>query len=204
VGYDSIFVLSTDVLKRSTNKQTNKMKKVLFTLTLIGSSFWVSAQAPSSTGTQTTNLNLTDAIDITFAANASSTGAAINFNFNTVNDYANGIESAPAEIKVRSNKRFNVSVKSSSAYFTYAGAASPAPQMYVGSVLYFKMTQNNTGGWSWVNNRYDYIDHYNWTFLFNGVNGGNQNFTIVYRVTPGFAFPAGTYTTDVIYTATQQ
>ncbi|OSZ79554.1 hypothetical protein CAP35_15280 [Chitinophagaceae bacterium IBVUCB1] len=188
--------------KQASNKQ--QMKKVFIALFILAAGLSARAQEPNSAANQTANLNLTNAIDITFAANTSATGAAINFSFNTVNDYANGLESAPVEVKVRSNRRFNVSVKSSSAYFTYSGATSPAPQMYVGNVLYFKMTQNNTGGWSWVNNRYDYIDHYNWTFLYNGVNGGNQNFTIVYRVTPGFTFPAGTYTTDVVYTATQQ
>lgn len=163
----------------------------------------VRAQNLSSAATQTTNLNLTDAIELTYVANNSATGATVNFSFNTVNDYANGLESAPIQMRVRSNKGFNLSVKSNTAYFSYTGTTSPAPQMYVGSVLYFKMTQNNTGGWSWVNNRYDYIDQYNWTFLYYGVNGGDQNFTIVYRVTPGFAFPAGQYTADVIYTATQ-
>lgn len=181
------------------------MKRVLlFTAILIGIATTGKAQNTESAASQTTNLNLTNAIELSFVANGSSTGAALNFNFNTVNDYANGLESAPVQMKVRSNKAFNLSVKSSGAYFNYSGATTPAPQMYVGSVLYFKMTQNNTGGFSWVNNRYDYIDHYNWTFLYNGTNGGNQNFTLVYKVTPGFAFPAGTYTTDVIFTATQQ
>ena len=180
------------------------MKKILlFTAVLVLLAAAVRAQNPSSTATQTTNLNLTDAIDITFVANNSATGTQVNFSFNTVNDYANGLESAPIQMRVRSNKTFMISVKSNSAYFSYSGSAVPAPQMYVGSVLYFKMIQNNTGGWSWVNNRYDYIDQYDWGFLYNGVNGGDQNFTIVYRVTPGFAFPAGGYTTNVIYTATQ-
>lgn len=177
---------------------------LLLTFALLAFGFQGYAQNESSSGTQTTNLNLTNAIDITFVNNSSASGIALNFNFNTVNDFANGLESAPVQMKVRSNKKFNISVKSSGAYFTYSGSTTPAPQMYVGSVLYFKMTANNTGGWSWVNNRYDYIDHYNWTFLYNGNNGGDQNFTLVYRVTPGFTFPAGTYTTDVIYTATQQ
>jgi len=176
---------------------------LLFAVMLVLPAMAVRAQSLSSTATQTTNLNLTDAIDLTFVANNSTTGPAVDFNFNTVNDYASGLESAPVQMRVRSNKNFNLSVKSNNAYFTYTGTTTPAPQMYVGSVLFFKMTQNNTGGWTWVNNTYDYIDHYNWTFLYNGINGSNQNFTLVYKVKPGFAFPAGTYTVDVIYTATQ-
>ncbi len=38
----------------------------------------------------------------------------------------------------------------------------------------------------------------------NGQNGGNQTFSVMYNATPGFAYPAGTYTVDVVYTATQQ
>jgi hypothetical protein len=34
--------------------------------------------------------------------------------------------------------------------------------------------------------------------------GGNQTFEVKYKATPGFAYPAGTYTTDVVYTATQE
>jgi hypothetical protein len=39
--------------------------------------------------------------------------------------------------------------------------------------------------------------------LTNCNNGGNQTFSIQYNATPGFAYPAGTYTVDVVYTATQ-
>ncbi|MBL7683508.1 MAG: hypothetical protein JNK00_10655, partial [Flavipsychrobacter sp.] len=39
--------------------------------------------------------------------------------------------------------------------------------------------------------------------LTNCNNGGNQTFSVMYEATPGFAYPAGTYTVDVVYTATQ-
>ncbi len=38
----------------------------------------------------------------------------------------------------------------------------------------------------------------------NGTYGANQLFSVQYQATPGFTYPAGTYTTNVIYTATQQ
>ena len=180
------------------------MKKVIAIITVIICTYNVHAQTVTESASQTTNLALTNAIDISFSANGSATGAALNFNFSNVNDYANGLESAPVQMKVRTNKKFNLSVKSNNAYFTYSGTTSPAPQMYVGSTLFFKMTQNNTGGYSYINNTYDYIDHWNWTFLYNGNNGGDQNFTLVYKAKPGFAFPAGSYTVDVVFTATQQ
>lgn len=180
------------------------MKKIIALFVMLAGFGIARAQNETSTASQTTNLALSNAIEVSFAANGSNTGAALNFNFTSVNDYANGMESAPVQMRVKSNKKFNLAVKSNSAYFTYSGTTSPAPQMYVGTTLWFKMIQNNTGGWTYVNNTYDYIDHYNWTFLYNGNNGGDQNFTLVYKVKPGFAFPAGNYTTDVIYTATQQ
>ncbi|MCB0700871.1 MAG: hypothetical protein KDC11_13515, partial [Chitinophagaceae bacterium] len=34
--------------------------------------------------------------------------------------------------------------------------------------------------------------------------GGNQTFSVKYKATPGFAYPAGTYSVDVVYTATQE
>ncbi|MBS1688550.1 MAG: peptidoglycan-binding protein LysM, partial [Bacteroidetes bacterium] len=37
----------------------------------------------------------------------------------------------------------------------------------------------------------------------NATYGGNQTFSVQYNATPGFAYPAGTYTTSVVYTATQ-
>ncbi|MBS1771488.1 MAG: hypothetical protein JST82_01420 [Bacteroidetes bacterium] len=180
------------------------MKKIIAAALLVMSSVYANAQSVTSTASQTTNLSLSNAIDITYVGNGSATGASVNFSFNSVNDYANGLESSGIQMKVRSNKAFNVSVKSSSTNFTYSGSTTPAPVMPVWSVLNFKLTSNTTGGWSWVNNNYDYIDQNNWTFLYGGDNGGNQTFTVQYRVKPGFAYPAGTYTTDVVYTATQQ
>ena len=68
------------------------MKRILlFTALLLGIATASKAQAPASTASQPTNLNLINAIELSFVANSSATGAALNFAFNTVNDYANGL-----------------------------------------------------------------------------------------------------------------
>jgi hypothetical protein len=38
----------------------------------------------------------------------------------------------------------------------------------------------------------------------NGLAGGSRTFNVNYRAIPGFEYPAGAYTMDVVFTATQQ
>ena len=42
------------------------------------------------------------------------------------------------------------------------------------------------------------------SILTGASNGNNQTFSVKYKATPGFAYPAGVYAVDVTYTATQQ
>src|SRR5690606_7139842 len=108
------------------------MKKIIIiAAALISFNTAANAQAANSSASQTANLNLADAIDITFTGSGTATGAAVNLAFNTVNDYANGVQSTAQQMKVRSNKSFKVSVKSNSNHFSYTGSASPAPNMSV-------------------------------------------------------------------------
>jgi hypothetical protein len=37
----------------------------------------------------------------------------------------------------------------------------------------------------------------------NAAAGENKNFSVEYQAKPGFTYPAGTYSVDIIYTATQ-
>lgn len=161
----------------------------------------------SGTASQSVQLSLSNAIEITFSGNNSATGAAVNIPFTTVNDYANGVESNEQALRVRSNKNFNVAVKASSANFSYAGTTTPAPVMPVSGVLAVKVTANATGGsiaspFSAAN--YATLSSSNQDLITAGSRGGNQTFSVKYKATPGFAYPAGTYSVDVVYTATQQ
>ncbi len=181
------------------------MKKIIAIAALISAGFAANAQTPASTSaSQTVNLSLTDAIELTFTGTGSATGAAVTMSFNNVNDYANGVTSSAQALKVRSNKNFTVAVKANATNFTYTGTTSPAPVMPVASVLDVKVSANGTGGTIGTGfDNYKDITSSNQNIINNGSRGGNQTFSVMYQATPGFSYPAGNYAVDVVYTATQ-
>ncbi|MBN9484085.1 MAG: hypothetical protein J0H46_12070 [Bacteroidetes bacterium] len=181
------------------------MKKLIAIAAILTSAYAANAQV-SSTATQTVNLNLSNAIELTFTGSGNANGADVNLAFNTVNDYANGVTSGAQELKVRSNKNFSVTVKTSSANFSYTGSTTPAPTMPVSGVLALKVSANGTSGTvatPFSTTAYAGLTSSNQNLITNGSRGGNQTFSVMYQATPGFSYPAGTYTTDVVYTATQ-
>ena len=182
------------------------MKKIIAIAALAIVGYSANAQNASSTASQTLNLSLSNAIELTFTGSGTATGAAVTLNFTTVNDYANGVASAAQELKVRSNKAFGVTVKTNNANFTYSGTTTPAPVMPVNGVLALKVNSNSTGGTiasPFSASAYSTLTSTAANLLNNCSNGGNQLFQVMYNATPGFAYPAGTYTVDVVYTATQ-
>ncbi len=183
------------------------MKKIaLFATILTCIGFAAKAQNANSSASQTVNLALSNAIEITFTGTGNATGADVTIPFTTVNDYANGVESSTQELKVRSNKDFTVAVKTNAANFSYSGSTSPAPTMPVSGVLGIKVAANNTGGSIGANfssSAYNTLTSSNQDLITAADRGGNQTFSVKYKATPGFAYPAGTYTVDVVYTATQ-
>ena len=182
------------------------MKKLIAIAAILTSAFAANAQNASSSATQTVNLALSNALEITFTGSTSATGTAVTLNFTTVNDYANGVQSAAQELKVRSNKNFTVAVKSNSANFSYSGTTSPAPTMPVSGVLGIKLSANATSGTvgsTFSTTAFNTLSNTNADLITNCTKGGAQTFSVMYQATPGFSYPAGTYTTDVVYTATQ-
>ena len=186
------------------------MKKFIAIAVFASIGFAANAQNQNnqtSSASQTVNLSLSNAIEITFTGNNSAEGADVTIPFTSVNDYANGVESGAQELKVRSNKNFSVAVKANNANFSYAGNTTPAPVMPVSGVLGVKVTENGTGGsiaapFSAAN--YATLTSANQNLISAGSRGGNQTFSVKYKATPGFAYPADTYSVDVVYTATQQ
>ncbi len=161
----------------------------------------------SANASQTVKLQLSNAIEITFTGNGNSIGSDVTIPFNSVNDYANGVESNDQQLKVRSNKDFDVTVKANAASFTYSGNTTPAPTMPVQNVLNLKVTGNNTGGAiasPFSSTAYASLTAADQDLIEGGSRGGNQTFDIKYKATPGFAYPAGVYAVDVVYTATQK
>lgn len=158
-----------------------------------------------NSATQSTSLVMSNAIDITFNATGNAVGGPVSLVFNNVNDYANGVESDAYQIKVRSNKKFRVQARTSSSRFTYTGTTTPAPQMNVSNTLFLKISDNTTGGTvsSNFNNNFRSLTNSNQTLVNNATPGGNKSFNVKYKANPGYNFPAGNYTVNVLYTATQ-
>lgn len=77
--------------------------------------------------------------------------------------------------------------------------------MNVSNVLFLKVTNNNTGGSvsSSFNNKFRTLSSSNQTLVNNATPGGNNTFNVQYKANPGYNFPAGTYSVNVVYTATQ-
>jgi len=195
----------------SSNKQqltfkANNMKKIIIlAASVIGFAANANAQA-TSTANQNVSLALTNAIAITFTGSGTATGTAVSIPFTTVSDYTNGVSSTAQQLKVQSNKAFNITVAASAANFTFTGTATPTPTMPVSGVLGIEVSANATGATiasPFSATAYATLTSASQSLLTGGTYGGNQLFSVIYQSTPGFAYPAGTYTTNVVYTATQ-
>ena len=182
------------------------MKKIIvLAAAVLGFNIAANAQTVSATASQSVALSLSNAIAITFVASGTTTGTAVSIPFATVSDYTNGVASAAQQLKVQSNKTFHVFVNTSSTNFTYVGSTTPAPTMPVSGVLAAQVTANATGGSiaTPFSGAYGGLTSSSQNLINTGLNGGNQTFSIQYMATPGFAYPAGTYTANVIFTASQ-
>lgn len=189
---------------KRTNKQFASLIRIilLFVISVI-SAFGAMAQNANTSATQTTNLSLSDAIELSFI---NGSGGAINTTFSTAAELINGKETAMQDIRVRSNKMFKVAVSTSSSNFSYTGSSTTNTTIPVNTGLKVLVTGNNTGGYmtlsallGWVG-----LGIGTGTTLLNYCDpGGNQTFTVKYKATPGILAAPGTYTADVVFTATQ-
>ncbi len=182
------------------------MRKILLTAALLASATVMHAQSGSNSASQTVTMTTGNSIELKFTASSSATGNTVTMPFSSVTDYTNGVISADQQISVMSNKNFNVSVKSSSTNFTYAGSATPTPTMPVSGVLGLMVSANSTGGSiasPFSSSSYSTITSANQNFITNGTLGSAQLFSVKYKGTPGFNYPGGSYTVDIVYTATQ-
>lgn len=165
------------------------MKKQLLTF-LISFFFFnqfLNAQSANSNASHTITLNLSNAIELLFTNG----GSGVNMNFTTADNYQNGITADnAAQIRVRSNKSYNVTVKSTATSFS----SSSATVMPVSNVLWVKESNQTT----YVN-----MSNVDQDLITNQSRGSNT-FDVSYKATPGFSYTDGTYIVSVIYTATQQ
>jgi hypothetical protein len=183
------------------------MKKYL-TLAALIIAFAGNAQAQNanSTAQQTVQLDLSNAVEMTFVNSGSATGNIVTMNFNTADNYANGVESAAQELKIRSNKDFKVAVKLDYNTFNYSGTGNLNLGTVPTNAFEMKLVNNNTGGTiaaPFSTTGYSTITGADQDVILNADNGDDQRFSVKYKCTPGFGLPAGTYTFNMIYTATQ-
>jgi len=132
------------------------------------------------------SLRLENAIEITITR-----GQNVSINFNNSSDYQNGVTTNNvATLRVRSSASYNVTVKSASTHFV-SNSATNMPVSGILSVRVFP--QGQFMGISTVD-----------AILLSNQTKGISNFNLSYRANPGFNYDAGTYTANIIYTATQQ
>lgn len=156
----------------------------------------------SQTASQAAKLSLSDVLELTFSVTGGD-GVTVILPFTSVNDYIDGVESSEQEIRIRSNKGFNIRVAANSRNFTYTGTASPSPVMKVSDVLNMKITENNTegvitGGFS----NYKSLSSSSKKIL-NKCSNRERAFKVKYKAVPGFTYPAGDYSAQIVFTATQ-
>jgi hypothetical protein len=139
-----------------------------------------------SSGTQAASLILSSSIEVTITR-----GQQVNMNFSSLSDFQNGVSTQnAATVKIRSNLRYNLSVRSATTHFV-SNTNTPMPVLGILSVRVFPQGQ------------FIALSNTDATLLTNQ-NQGLNNVNVSYRATPGFNYDAGTYTANIIYTATQQ
>lgn len=185
------------------------MKKIITISTLFLLGIAASAQYTSGgAAIQPIKIDVTNAIEITFTDNNSTVGNDVALPFNTVVDYANGVESKPQELVVVSNTSFALAVKTDAENFSYVGATTRiVPIMPVKGVLALKVSSNSSGGTitaPFSPSSYNTLTGTNQNLLTAATKGGSQTFSVSYKATPGFEYPGGVYSVGVVYTASQQ
>ncbi|WP_276133536.1 hypothetical protein [Polluticoccus soli] len=153
-------------------------------------------------------MSLSNVIEVSFGGNNSGFDGPISMQFKNPGDYIHGIESPKQEIRVRTNKSFNVNVHAKSGMFNYSGAQYPAPEMPIDSTLSMSVSDNGRGGTiapgTGGNNQYFPLSTESQNVIIGGGTGGNQNYSVKYKTKPGQSIPEGTYAVDLIYTASQE
>lgn len=161
----------------------------------------------SSSAAQTANLVLNNSISIAYVSSGTTTGSGATMQFNNANDYASGVMSTEQELVVMSNEKFTVAVRCDESSFSYQGSSNITMNDMPSNALWLKVTDNNTGGTikaPFSTNNFASLTAASQDLLINANRGGNQKFAVMYKCTPGFSLPAGVYSMDVVYTATQQ
>ncbi len=179
-------------------------KTALLSLFIIFSSVAAKAQHLVN-ASEMISVSLSNVIEISFTNTNNNFGELVSMIFTDPNDYLNGIESKPQELRVRTNKAFNVNIQSKTNEFIYTGKELPAPQVPVNQTLSVALINNNTGGNAPKGtSNYFGITTESQNLITGGGVGNNQNYAVKYKAKPTNTIPEGTYAVDLIYTASQE
>lgn len=160
------------------------IKKLSFSIFIIVSSTQVQAQ--SLQASQNASLHVNNVIEVSFHTG----GSGISMAFSTADQFQNGIESiGEVEIRVKSNRPYNVVVKTATSNFT----SNTATTMPVSGILSIKPEGSST---------YMGLTNADQNLLVNKPRG-NTKYDIAYKAVPGFNYEDGTYSVSIVYTATQ-
>ena len=167
------------------------MKKLVLVLFATGLSALAFSQNGGNRSTQqTATITANEILDLTMTSNN-----ALNFVFNNTSDYDNGITLAEATtFAVKSNKLWQVKVKSSTANFSGGDGNMPA------SVLSLGKHTSGTTTYTALSNSDNVLATGN-----RGASAVSGNtFTVDYKANPGYAYTPASYTVDVVYTISAQ
>jgi hypothetical protein len=180
------------------------IKKFLSILSILCVLSVIAKAQSSTTETEQVDINLVNVITLKFVATGTSTGSAITLPISTLTQYSNGVESAVQQLTASSTKNFAITVKTNAANFTYTGSYTSGTTMPVNGKLKLRVTAQATGGSIAAPfSAYSTLTNTDQNLINAATLGNNKTFSIQYQATPGFGYPAGTYTTQVVYTATQ-
>lgn len=160
------------------------------------------AQSAGANAVQQVQLDLHNAIELSWVNNN-----AVQLSFRNTTDFEKGVVSEPQQLRVCSQQKFDITIRATAPHFTYNGASTPQPAMPVDGVLSIRVLQNTTCGTvaaPFSLRNYHTIKSSDANLIINGESCSAENISVVYHAVPGFTYPPGVYTVDVIYTATQQ
>jgi hypothetical protein len=153
---------------------------------------------------QSVKLQLADVIEITFA-NETGIGPLVQLTFAKMEDYFKGVESVPQKLKVRSTSGFTVSVRTHMNPF-FTDNRQKKTMVSVPDMLHLRVPSNETGGvvvYPFGATTYGNLTNSDTKLIQNAHNGNAQTFSVQYQATPKTSFAPGTYSVDVIYTASR-
>jgi hypothetical protein len=202
---------TTNTWKQATSKNKQKTKQTMkkLILFLLAGFSLLSAQAQTASSlapaSQTARIIINDAIDIKFISN-STTGNDIPFTFSTIQNFIDGVVSAEEpELLIRSNKNFNIAIRTKSATFNGPGGTALGADIL--KVMTVKQPSGSSIATPFSSAAYSPLS-YNAQTVFQGCSKGwsatDQNCKLRFKAEPATQIPAGSYSIDVEYTATQQ